>query len=43
VADIAKNLWGRDLLQQWKTQINISPVSKVSQKTSQAPNKKKSN
>ncbi|MBV2133728.1 pol protein [Pseudomonas sp. MAP12] len=27
VADIAINLWGRDLLQQWNTQINIPPVS----------------
>ncbi|ERE82740.1 putative HERV-K-8p23.1 provirus ancestral Pro protein [Cricetulus griseus] len=26
VADIAINLWGRDLLQQWNTQINIPPV-----------------
>ncbi|ERE84747.1 HERV-K-7p22.1 provirus ancestral Pol protein [Cricetulus griseus] len=27
VADIAINLWGRDLLQQWNTQINIPPES----------------
>ncbi|ERE72946.1 Pol polyprotein [Cricetulus griseus] len=27
VADIAINLWGHDLLQQWNTQINIPPVS----------------
>ncbi|ERE69715.1 sorting nexin-6-like protein [Cricetulus griseus] len=27
VADIAINLWGRDLLQQWNTQINITPMS----------------
>ena len=27
VADIAINLWGCDLLQQWNTQINIPAVS----------------
>ena len=27
VTDIAINLWGRDLLQQWKTQFNIPSVS----------------
>ena len=27
IADIATNLWGRDLLQKWNTQINIPPVS----------------
>ncbi|ERE67690.1 protease-like protein [Cricetulus griseus] len=27
VADIAINLWGHDLLQQWNTQINIPPMS----------------
>lgn len=37
---VAINLWGRDLLQQWKTQINIPSVSKASHKASQAPNKK---
>ena len=26
MADIAINLWGRDLLQQWKTKINIPSV-----------------
>ena len=26
VADVAINLWGHDLLQQWNTQINISAV-----------------
>jgi hypothetical protein len=25
IAVIAINLWGRDLLKQWKTQINILP------------------
>lgn len=38
VADTAINLWGRDLLQQWKTQINIPSVSQAGQKTGQAPN-----
>ncbi|MGE9714899.1 hypothetical protein ACQP3F_24950, partial [Escherichia coli] len=27
MADIAINLWGHDLLQQWNIQINILPVS----------------
>lgn len=39
VADIAINLWGRDLLQQWKTQINIPSVSRSNHETHQAPNK----
>ena len=30
VANIAINLWGRDLLQQWNTQINIPPNTEVS-------------
>ena len=40
MADIAINLWRRDLLQQWKTQINIYSVSEAGHKASQAPNKK---
>jgi hypothetical protein len=32
VTDIAMNLWGRDLLQQQKTQINISATSDTSHK-----------
>lgn len=39
VADIAINLWGRDLLQQWKTQINIPSVSGSGPEIHQAPNK----
>lgn len=39
VADIAINLWGRDLLQQWKTQINIPSVSGSGPEINQAPNK----
>ena len=39
MADIAITLWGRDLLQQWKTQINILSVSVSNQEISQAPNK----
>ena len=27
MADIAINLWGRDLLQHWNTQINVPPVA----------------
>ena len=34
VASIAMNLWGHDLLQQWKTQINIPPISGVNHKRS---------
>ena len=30
VANIAINLWGQDLLQQWNTQINIPPNTEVS-------------
>ncbi|KAL6094337.1 hypothetical protein STEG23_002841 [Scotinomys teguina] len=33
VANIAMNLWGRDLLKQWNTQINIPPVSETNQLT----------
>ena len=40
VTDLAVNVWGRDLLQQWKTQINIPSVSQAGHKTSQAPNLK---
>ncbi|MGE9501733.1 hypothetical protein ACQP3D_25365, partial [Escherichia coli] len=29
VTDIAINLWGHNLLQQWNTQINIPPISDV--------------
>lgn len=39
VADIAINLWGRDLLQQWKTQINIPSVSGSGPEIHQTPNK----
>lgn len=39
MADIAINLWGRDLLQQWKTQINITSISMSGHETCQAPNK----
>lgn len=39
MADIAINLWGSDLLQQWKTQINILSASEASHKFSQSPNK----
>lgn len=38
VADIAINLWERDLLQQQKTQINIIPISETSHKTTGASN-----
>ena len=40
MTDIAINLCGRDLLQQWKTQINIYSVSVSSHETCQVPNKK---
>lgn len=40
LADIAINLWGRDMLQQWKTQIHTPSVSEAGNKTGQAPNKK---
>lgn len=30
VVNTAMNLWGCDLLQQWKTQINIPPISETS-------------
>ncbi|KAL6083314.1 hypothetical protein STEG23_007305 [Scotinomys teguina] len=33
VANIAMNLWGRDLLKQWNTQINIPPASETNQLT----------
>ncbi|KAL6093193.1 hypothetical protein STEG23_016117 [Scotinomys teguina] len=33
VANIAINLWGRDLLKQWNTQINIPPASETNQLT----------
>ncbi|KAL6030846.1 hypothetical protein STEG23_024726 [Scotinomys teguina] len=33
VANIAMNLWGRDLLKQWNTQINIPPTSETNQLT----------
>ena len=39
VADIAINLWERNPLQQWKTQINNPSVSVSSHETCQAPNK----
>ena len=39
MGDIAINVWERDILQQWKTQINVHSVSVSSQETSQAPNK----
>ena len=32
MTDIAVNLWGRDLLQQWNTQIKIPPSSDVNQR-----------
>lgn len=38
IADIAINLWGRNLLQQWKTQINNPSVSVSAHETHQAPN-----
>jgi hypothetical protein len=38
VANMPINLWGRDMLQQWKTQINIPSVSEAGHKTGQAPN-----
>ena len=41
MSDIAINLRGRDLLPQWKTQINIPSVLEAGHKTSQASNKKK--
>lgn len=34
------NLEERNLLQQWKTQINIPPLSETNQKTSDTPDKK---
>ena len=39
MADIAINLWERNPLQQWKTQINNPSVSVSSHETCQAPNK----
>lgn len=33
------NLWGRDLLQQWKTQINITPISDTNHKIKNASEK----
>lgn len=39
VADIAINLRERDLLQQWKTQTNMSSVSGSGHESHQAPNK----
>lgn len=39
VANTAMNLWGRDLLQQWKTQINILPASETSHKVKNASEK----
>jgi hypothetical protein len=33
------NLWAKDLLQQWKTQINILSASEASHKASQSPKK----
>ncbi|KAK7803415.1 hypothetical protein U0070_023725, partial [Myodes glareolus] len=32
VANIAMNLWGHDLLQQWNTRINISPILETNHK-----------
>ena len=32
VADIVINLWGQDLLQQWRTQINIPSIPKTTPK-----------
>ena len=39
IADIAINLWERNLLQQWKTQINIPLLLVSMNETSQAPSK----
>ena len=39
MADIAINLWRSDLLQQWKTQINIPLISVSSFETCQTHNK----
>lgn len=39
VADIAMNLWEYDFLQQWKTQINISPISEANHKLTYASEK----
>lgn len=40
MADIAINVWGRDVLQKWKTQINTASVSVPGHETCQAPKKK---
>ena len=39
IANIAMNLWGCDLLQQWKTQINISQMSETNCKVIYVPEK----
>lgn len=39
VADTTINLWGRDLLHQWKTQINIPSILETCQKTGSNPDK----
>lgn len=36
MADIAKNLWSRDLIQQWKTPITSLPTSGTSHKVRNA-------
>ena len=37
MANIAINFWGHDLLQQWKTQITIPPISETNRKIKNAP------